>query len=300
MDIKSLQCFIAVAEQLNFSRAAQYLYISQPSLSIRISGLEDELGVKLFERTHQQVYLTKEGAALLPAAREIIEKIHSLRFIVNNVRQEKDTTQKLLIGVDITEDRRLPVIENAISNFQCRYPEIDIKVVELLLEEYEQKLLDHEVDFCIMVLQGAMPINPLFLSIPLLSEPMVMVSANADGLSVDELIRTREVQLLFPDQRGVRWNEQYLDYLKNYAPDIEPTYIGNASLLCMNLSRGKTITFLPQTFVEELEDDRLRIIPIDLPQGDITLTLMWNKLNIHPAIQLMVNEFTAEKAYGNE
>ena len=296
MDIKNLQCFMAVAEQLNFSRAAQSLYISQPSLSIRISALEEELGTKLFKRTHQKVYLTDEGAALLPAVREILEKINSLPFIIGNVQRSDEAQKKLLIGVDVTEDRSLPVIEKAFSRFQNSYPEVDVQVLDVSLEEYEQKLLKGELDFCLMVLQGSEPVNPLFLSIPLLSEPMVMVAANAEGLSVDELIRTRKVQLLYEGERGLRWNEQYLEFLRKHVPDVQPSYVENVSLLCMNLAGGKILTFFPLTYVEAMNDERLCIFPIDLPQGDITLTLLWNKNNINPAIQLMANEFMTEKA----
>ena len=57
MDIKSMRCFLAVAETLNFSRAAESIYLSQPALSLRINAMEDELGAKLFLRTRQQVYL---------------------------------------------------------------------------------------------------------------------------------------------------------------------------------------------------------------------------------------------------
>ena len=299
MDIKSLQCFVSVAEHLNFSRAAQSLYISQPSLSIRIHALEEELGAPLFKRTHQQVYLTDEGAALLPAAREILEKINSLPFLVSNVRSSLETQKKLRVGVDVTEDRSLPIIENVFAGFQSKYPEVDVQVRDVALEEYEAKLLKGEMDFCLMVLQGDTAVNPVFLSIPLLSEPMVMVAANADGLTLDELVRTREVQLLYEGERGLRWNEQYLDYLKRFVPNVQPTYIENVSLLCMNLVRGKTLTFFPLTFAEGLQDERIRILPIDLPQGDITLTLLWNKHNVTPAIQLMVNEFLAEKAKSN-
>lgn len=296
MDLKNLQCFMAVAEQLNFSRAAQSLYISQPSLSIRIHALEEEFGVRLFKRTHQQVYLTDEGAVLLPAVREIFEKINSLPFIVNNIQRSDDAQKQLLIGVDTTEDRSLPIIENVFTRFQHLYPEVDVQVRDVSLEEYEQNLLKGIMDFCLIVLQGNMPVNPSFLSIPLLSEPMVMVTSNAEGLTVDELVRTRKVQLLFEGERGNRWNDQYLDYLKKYQPDIQPTYVENVSLLCMNLSGGKILTFFPLTFAESLPDDRLRIIPLDLPLGDITLTLLWNKNNLKPAIQLMANEFLKEKA----
>lgn len=295
MDIKNLQCFIAVAEHLNFSRAAQSLYISQPSLSIRISALEDELGAKLFERTHQRVYLTDKGAALLPAVREILEKIYSLRYVVGNVQHGDDAPKKLRIGVDVTEDRSLPLIEDAFVSFQQHYPEIEVKVSDISVDEYEAKLLADEMDFCLIVMQGEAPVNPMFLSIPLLTEPVVMAASNAQGLSIEELVRTREVQLLFEGERGQRWNDQYIEFVRKIAPGAEPTYVENVSLLYMNLLHSKTISFFPKTYAEGLRDDRLTLIPIDFPQGNITLTLLWNKFNINPSIQLMVNEFMARK-----
>ena len=61
MNTVQLECFVAVAEHLNFSRASEALRISQPSVSHQIQTLEDELGVKLFNRTSKSVALTPEG-----------------------------------------------------------------------------------------------------------------------------------------------------------------------------------------------------------------------------------------------
>lgn len=74
MQIKQLQHFVAVAESLNFSRAAEQVHIAQPALSISIRNLEDELGVKLFVRGTRRVELTKAGRVALAATRKALTR----------------------------------------------------------------------------------------------------------------------------------------------------------------------------------------------------------------------------------
>ena len=72
MELRQLRYFVAVADTLNFSRAAESLYVSQSALSKQISELEQELGVALFDRDRRSVALTSAGQLLLPEAKDIL------------------------------------------------------------------------------------------------------------------------------------------------------------------------------------------------------------------------------------
>ncbi|WP_421997409.1 LysR substrate-binding domain-containing protein [Reyranella sp.] len=82
MNLRSLRCFIAVAEELHFGRAARRLNLSQPPLTQHIKALEAELGASLFQRTKRSVRITDAGAALLDEARRLIAEADGLRHLV--------------------------------------------------------------------------------------------------------------------------------------------------------------------------------------------------------------------------
>ena len=79
VELRQLRYFVAVAEELNFGRAAARLLIAGPSLSQQIKPLEQDLGVGLFIRDRRSVALTPAGAALLPDVRELLERADELR-----------------------------------------------------------------------------------------------------------------------------------------------------------------------------------------------------------------------------
>ncbi|MEJ2508700.1 MAG: LysR family transcriptional regulator, partial [Gammaproteobacteria bacterium] len=122
MDIASLQAFIAVAKTGSFSSAAEDLFLTQPAVSKRIAGLEDELGARLFDRIGRRTDLTEAGRALLPRAERVVAELEDSRRAISNLADE--VTGRLSIGTSHHIGlHRLPPILRAYTR---GFPEVEL------------------------------------------------------------------------------------------------------------------------------------------------------------------------------
>jgi DNA-binding transcriptional LysR family regulator len=95
MELRQLEYFVAVATELNFSRAAQRIHVVQSALSVSVGRLEKELGVDLFDRSKRQIALTAAGEAFLARARDVIRTAQSARSAVDDYREQLTGTVTL-------------------------------------------------------------------------------------------------------------------------------------------------------------------------------------------------------------
>ncbi len=288
MDIKSMRCFLAVAETLNFSRAAESIYLSQPALSLRINAMEDELGVKLFLRTRQQVYLTAAGSALLPEVQEILARIDALPEIVLTGEDAADvTTGKLSLMLDSSlPEEMLNQVMEVFNTFCERYPDVAITVDSMDTSEYESVLLSRNADLCCVGLGEDDAVNPAFNMIPLKVEPMILAFSEEENLPNRQLLASRELLLLAGEER---WNKILLNYLAEQQIKPKIRTIRGGPALCVNLLRSKTMTFMPKSFFDTLSGPKLAYRELDIPGARVLSTLVWGKYNYNPCLQLMIN-----------
>ena len=138
--------FLIVAENLNFSKAAAELFISQPAVTKHIKELEKKLNNTLFERKGNKVYLTKAGELTYKHLKAVKEKYQELEFELGRLADA--FKGKLRIGASSTISNYL--IPKAIAAFHKRYPEIELFLFNGNSFEMEEKLLDNEIDLALV------------------------------------------------------------------------------------------------------------------------------------------------------
>lgn len=181
MELRHLRYFIAVADELSFTRAAQRLHTAQPSLSQQIRNLEDEVGTPLFERTRRKVELTDAGRVFLAEARLVVAQADRAVARARQVGQQGRAT--VTIGfVPAAEVRVFPVI---LPRLRLRFPEVNVELRSLPTAEQEHALLRGEIDVAFM----RRPVHSSELkSEVVLTEPLVVVLPASHPLAALERI----------------------------------------------------------------------------------------------------------------
>lgn len=152
MDIPNLYAFVAVAETASFSDASEQLFVTQPAISKRVSALERELEVKLFDRIGRRVTLTEAGSALLTRARTILQQVEDSKRAIKNLSGH--VAGKLSIGTSHHIGlHRLPPVLRA---FTHAYPDVELDLHFMDSEEACVAIEHGELELAIVTL----PLQP--------------------------------------------------------------------------------------------------------------------------------------------
>jgi LysR family hydrogen peroxide-inducible transcriptional activator len=186
MEFHQLRYVCAIAETGSFSRAAERCQVAQPSLSQQVLKLEEDLGVKLFDRLGRSLRITEAGRAFLPHARSILHQMEAARSSVAG--KSKDVRGSVAVGVIPTIAPYL--MPRYTATFARKYPEARLRIVEETTPVLVESLRNLSIDLAVL----ALPLRHKDLEcIPLLTEPMFAVlpkdhpRASAQTLSLKDL-----------------------------------------------------------------------------------------------------------------
>lgn len=142
MELRQLRYFVSVAQELNFTRAAQKVRVAQPALSRQIRQLEDEIGVRLLERNRRSTHLTDAGRAFLPEACALLEQ--SARAV--QVAQKANRAAAATLKIGYVWGLFHSLVPGVMERFRCLLPDVPVHLFDLTATEQAGALVEGTLD----------------------------------------------------------------------------------------------------------------------------------------------------------
>lgn len=287
MDINQLNCFITVAQTLNFSEAARRNYVSQSTVSRYVSDLEKEFGVQLFTRSHRDVIITSEGKALLPYAIEIVETLKKAKTVI---KQMHDGGQgKITLGCDVTS---LSFPTKCIADFAEKYPGISIDVRQLDEADRTLAITGGEYDFCFMP-RDMVPESSGIESIITHNETLSVVTAKNSKFSGRKSVKLSELAdesiLVLSESVAPIVYMEIMDLFRTFhiTPKIENSFDDLVSIY-VSSSSGIGVSVIPTSVAAYTSNEYTDSYLIDDADTSIAYVMAWGKNISNPAAKLFM------------
>jgi LysR family hydrogen peroxide-inducible transcriptional activator len=281
MTLTELKYIVAVAREKHFGHAAEACFVAQPTLSVAIKKLEDELGVTIFERGGTEVSVTPLGAQIVAQAERVLEQTAAIKEIA---KQNKDPLAgPLRLGVIYTIAPYLlpPLVKSMIE----RVPQMPLVLQENFTARLIELLRQGELDAAIMALpfadQGLM-VQPLYDEPFVVALPRNHPWANRSSIDAQEL-KTETMLLL---GSGHCFRDQVLEVCPEMSrfstsgDGIARTFEGSSLETIRHMvASGIGITVLPRASVPDMnaKDGMLRYLPFSEPQPTRRVVIAWRK-----------------------
>ncbi len=270
MNLRDLHYFVTLAQVEHFGTAAKRCFVSQPTMSMQIKKLEEELGVELFERDNKRVFITNIGRELLARATDILANVAEFK---EAARTACDPMRGILrLGVIPTvAPYLLPLVLPAI---QHQFPNLKIGLIEEKTTTLIDQLAAGGLDAAIM----ASPVAGDFVQRDLYEEPFYFACAADAPMAKQSLIKlsalTAYPVMLLEEGHCLREQAMAICHLvqaENYA-DFTATSLETLRLM---VEVGYGVTLLPALVARDVKATHLSVIPFEKPWPTRTIALYW-------------------------
>ena len=297
VEIRQLEYFVAVAERLNFSRAAEQLYVSQPLLSQQIADLEEQLGVTLLVRNRRSVKLTNAGIALLREAKFILERVNGTRKIVQDAANGIGLGGTLRVGYEQVVDRSL--IAHTSFRFKQAFPEVDVALSVRNSASLAYMLSEGELDLG-FTLQPDEKLSPQFDRLVVALDRLSLFVATPlatdhfDMEYLKRMVREYQIYALDRDSKGIN---SIIHVLSTVSVTPQFIFLESIDDIIVAVEAGTGIGFLPYRRIKEcLQLGSITAYPLsEMDYSEIGITVIWNKNNSNPLIRNFISNIAADE-----
>ncbi|WP_274653380.1 LysR family transcriptional regulator [Paenibacillus humicola] len=270
MDNRLLEYFMAVCEEMHFTRAAEKLGISQPTLSQQIRLLERRLEAPLFHRIGKKIYLSEAGTILRKHGLKVFGELAQAQAAINELRGMK--RGRLRIGCSGNH-----LLLPAIRSFHALYPDVELSVTQLATERTIDLLLHHKIDLGIVFL----PIEDEQLeSFPLYREQLQLAVSREHELAGEPSVPLRRLQHVPVTlmQRNYYVRQMFDKCCEEAGFAVTPILeLSTLDTMLQAAKFGIGAAVLPKSYVETVRDDDVRIIPIVEPVPEEPIGVVYPK-----------------------
>lgn len=290
MEIRQLEYFVAVAEEANFTRAAERLHVAQPGVSAQIRRLERELGQPLLDRSARAVRLTDVGAAALPHARAALAA-------VAGVRQAVDELTGLVRGqvaMGIVSSRGPVNLPDLLARFHERHPAVEITLAEATSDLLLAGVADGRFDLALIGLAGEPPAG-IGVEV-VLDEPLVAVSGPEDPLIDRATVTLSDLEgrslVSLPKGTGLRAAVDAGFVADGVQPRVT-LEAGDPNVVAQLVGRGLGVAVVPMSLATYYTE--LHAMEITRPSGlRARLALAWREEGpVSPAARAFISQARA-------
>ncbi|MHC8339604.1 transcriptional regulator CynR [Pseudomonas sp. HLT2-19-2] len=285
MLLRHLRYLLAVADHGGFTRAAEALHVSQPTLSQQIRQLEETLGVSLFDRTSRRVKPTDAGQAYIECARRVLVELEAGKRALHDVKDLSRGTLRLAM----TPTFMAYLVGPLVRDYVARFPNIHLQIFELSMDDIEAGLVDDSLDIAIAFTQVR---NADIESIPAFTETLgVMVGRDHPlyesqvALSAEEVAQLQFALLAADFVTRTRIDEYFAREQITPKVVIE---VNSVSTLLEVIRHTAIATILPEPIATE--DRALRKIPLLGESPKRGAALLRRKNNYHSAASVAFME----------
>ncbi|TWT11543.1 LysR substrate-binding domain-containing protein [Reyranella sp. CPCC 100927] len=295
MELRHLRYFVAVAEELSFTRAAERLHIAQPPLSQQIRQLEEELGVTLLQRGARPIGLTDAGQVLLARSRTILA---DLAAAVDETRRTgRGLTGKLSIG--FAGSAMYVFLPDVINAYREACPNVELALHEMLASEIAEALQDRRID--VGFARPQLPPHARVAQKLLLEEPYLAALPQRHGLARRRRVALADLAdepfVLYPSNPGPSVTERIVAACQasGFTPRIVQEVMHLQTAVSLVAARVG-ISLVPQAAARGHARRGVTFIPLSPPAPTAPLTVVWREDDVSPPLRRFLDVIDAERA----
>ena len=289
MTLQQLEYILAVNQFRHFAKAAEYCRVTQPTLSAMIQKLEEELDTRIFDRSQQPVCPTPVGIHIIEQAQNILVQANRIKNIIEEEKHSLTGTFKLGILPTVAPY----LLPRFFPQLMKKYPDLDIRVVEMKTNDIKKALQTGEIDAGIVASLAGME---ELQQTPLFYEQFFAYVSREDALFNNEVIRTSDLngeQLWLLDE-GHCFRDQLVRFcqMKSARASQLAYHLGSMETFMRMVESGKGVTFIPELAVLQLGDaqkELVRSFAIPCPTRQVVLLTNKNFIR-HTLLEVLVKE----------